>query len=77
MSDTINQYRMQDPTKQYPGPHFERQPQPAPGLAQNMSPQPDHGERSYQGFGRLKGRRARIFTRRVAQGHPLIPFSYC
>jgi NAD(P)-dependent dehydrogenase (short-subunit alcohol dehydrogenase family) len=60
MSDTINQYRMQDPTKQYSGPQFERQPQPAPGLAQNMSPQPDHGERSYQGFGRLKGRRALI-----------------
>lgn len=60
MGATVNQYRMQDPTKQYPGPKFERQPQEAPGLAQAMSPKPDHGETSYQGFGRLKGRRALI-----------------
>ncbi len=60
MDSTVNQYRMQDPTKQYPGPAFERQPQTAPGLAQDMSPKPDHGEQSYQGFGRLKGRRALI-----------------
>ncbi|MFP3707973.1 SDR family oxidoreductase [Paraburkholderia sp. SIMBA_009] len=60
MPPTLNQYTMQDPTKQYPGPDFERQPQSAPGLAQEMTPQPDHGESSYQGFGRLKGRRALI-----------------
>jgi NAD(P)-dependent dehydrogenase (short-subunit alcohol dehydrogenase family) len=60
MSPTVNQYAMQDPTKQYPGPDFARQPQPAPGLAQEMTPKPDHGETSYQGFGRLKGRRALI-----------------
>lgn len=60
MSPTVNQYAMQDPTSQYPGPEFERQPQPAPGLAQQMSPKPDHGEISYHGFGRLKGRRALI-----------------
>lgn len=55
-----NQYRMQDPTTQYPGPGFERQPQEAPGLAREMSPKPDHGESSYHGFGRLAGRRALI-----------------
>lgn len=60
MAPTVNQYSMQDPTKQYPGPEFSRQPQPAPGLAQDMKPKPDHGETSYQGFGRLKGRRALI-----------------
>lgn len=60
MSPTVNQYAMQDPTKQYPGPDFARQPQPAPGLAQEMTPKPDHGETSYQGFGRLEGRRALI-----------------
>ncbi|AUT66557.1 SDR family oxidoreductase [Paraburkholderia terrae] len=60
MGATVSQYRMQDPTKQYPGPEFGRQPQEAPGLAQAMSPKPDHGETSYQGFGRLKGRRALI-----------------
>ncbi|HEY2024560.1 SDR family oxidoreductase [Paraburkholderia sp.] len=57
---TQNQYSMQDPLKQYPGPNFERQPQSPPGLAKDMNPRPDHGEQSYQGFGRLKGRRALI-----------------
>ena len=51
---------MQDPTKQYPRPGFPEQTQPPPGLAREMEPQPDHGEQSYQGFGRLKGRKALI-----------------
>lgn len=57
---THDQFSMQDPTKQYPQPPFERQPQSAPGLAQKMNPPPDHGEASYKGFGRLAGRRALI-----------------
>ncbi len=57
---TPNQYAMQDPTKQYPQPRFDKQPQSAPGLAQEMDPKPDHGEESYRGFGRLEGRRAII-----------------
>ncbi len=60
MSTTHNQWAMQDPTKQYPQPKFPDQPQSAPGLAQDMSPKPDHGETSYHGFGRLAGRRALI-----------------
>ncbi|WP_144107201.1 SDR family oxidoreductase [Paraburkholderia sp. BCC1886] len=60
MSHVPNQYAMQDPRTQYPQPDFERQPQPAPGLAKDMTPKPDHGESSYQGFGRLAGRRALI-----------------
>ncbi|MFL9912983.1 SDR family oxidoreductase [Paraburkholderia sp. RL17-337-BIB-A] len=60
MSDTKNRFTMQDPTKQYPQPPFERQPQSPPGLAKQMNPQPDHGENSYKGFGRLAGRRALI-----------------
>ena len=55
-----DQFTMQDPTKQYPQPKFEKQPQSAPGLAQEMVPKPDHGETSYKGFGRLHGRRAII-----------------
>jgi NAD(P)-dependent dehydrogenase (short-subunit alcohol dehydrogenase family) len=55
-----NQYAMQDPTKQYPQPKFDKQPQSAPGLASEMDPKPDHGEESYRGFGRLAGRRAII-----------------
>ncbi|MFM0642832.1 SDR family oxidoreductase [Paraburkholderia bryophila] len=60
MSETRDQFTMQDPTKQYPQPPFERQPQSAPGLARQMTPRPDHGETSYKGFGRLVGRRALI-----------------
>lgn len=59
MSST-NQYTMCDPTTQYPRPPFEEQPQEAPGLAKKMIPRPDHGEDSYVGFGRLKGRKALI-----------------
>ncbi|MGM3424344.1 SDR family oxidoreductase [Pseudomonas benzopyrenica] len=55
-----NQYRMQNPLTQYPQPEFPKQPQEAPGLAQVMQPRPDHGETSYQGFGRLAGRKALI-----------------
>ena len=55
-----NQYTMQNPVTQYPAPPFPRQPQNAPGLTQKMTPQPDHGEESYRGFGRLEGRRALI-----------------
>ena len=50
---TKNQYEMQDPTTQYPRPEFPEQMQPEPGLAKDMTPKPDHGEESYQGFGRL------------------------
>ncbi len=60
MSIAANQYTMRDPRTQYPQPTFDEQPQPVPGLAQDMVPKPDHGETSYQGFGRLKGRRALI-----------------
>lgn len=59
MSST-DQYSMRDPTTQYPRPPFEEQPQKAPGLAKDMKPRPDHGEDSYVGFGRLKGRKALI-----------------
>ncbi|WP_275445736.1 MULTISPECIES: SDR family oxidoreductase [unclassified Halomonas] len=51
---------MQDPTNQYPQPPFPRQPQEWPGLASEMTPRPDHGETSYEGAGRLTGRKALI-----------------
>ncbi|WP_395651573.1 SDR family oxidoreductase [Brevundimonas sp.] len=51
---------MQDPREQYPRPPFPKQPQPAPGLAERMTPEPDHGETSYKGSGRLAGRKALI-----------------
>lgn len=51
---------MQDPRRQYPQPPFPRQPQAEPGLVSRMTPRPDHGEDSYEGHGRLKGRKALI-----------------
>jgi NAD(P)-dependent dehydrogenase (short-subunit alcohol dehydrogenase family) len=49
-----------NPVEQYPKPGFPEQSQPEPGLASEMQPVPDHGEQSYQGSGRLTGRRAVI-----------------
>ncbi len=49
-----------DPRDKYPKPPFKRQSQPWPGLAGKMDPRPDHGEQSYVGSGRLKGRKALI-----------------
>ncbi len=51
---------MQDPREQYPKPPFPQQPQAAPGIAAKMEPKPDHGETSYTGSGKLKGRKALI-----------------
>lgn len=55
-----NQHTMQDPVKQYPSPPFPKQTQPEPGLAKKMDPKPDHGEKTYQGTGRLTGRKALV-----------------
>jgi NAD(P)-dependent dehydrogenase (short-subunit alcohol dehydrogenase family) len=49
-----------DPTTKFPKPPFPDQKQPWPGLASKMDPKPDHGEGSYQGSGRLAGRKAFI-----------------
>jgi NAD(P)-dependent dehydrogenase (short-subunit alcohol dehydrogenase family) len=52
--------KLEDPTAKYPKPPFKSQSQPWPGLASQMDPRPDHGESSYKGSGRLKGRKALI-----------------
>ena len=44
----------------YPKPPFPSQRQPMPGSTAKMDPRPDHGETSYKGSGRLKGKRAII-----------------
>ena len=51
---------MEDPREKYPKPPFKSQQQPWPGLARDMDPKPDHGEKSYKGTGRLQGRKALI-----------------
>ena len=50
----------QDPTTRYPGPPQPRQRQPMPGYTDEMTPEPDHGEHSYRGSGRLMDRAALI-----------------
>jgi NAD(P)-dependent dehydrogenase (short-subunit alcohol dehydrogenase family) len=51
---------LQDPRSKYPRPPYLQQQQELPASAANMQPKPDHGEESYKGSGRLKGRRALI-----------------
>jgi len=60
ITSSKNQFEIQDPTKQYPPPKFPKQTQQVPGLAREMDPKPDHGEDSYQGLGRLLGRKALV-----------------
>lgn len=55
-----DQYTMQDPTKQYPVMDIPEQRQSEPGLDAKLEPKADHGETSYRGSGRLKGRKALI-----------------
>ena len=48
------------PGKRNPQPEFPQQDQPHPGATDEMEPQPDHGESSYQGHGLLKDRHSVI-----------------
>ncbi|GEP46772.1 SDR family oxidoreductase [Microbacterium saccharophilum] len=50
----------QDPRTKYPEGGFPAQEQEQPGLTDETMPEPDHGETSYTGSGRLEGRRALI-----------------
>jgi NAD(P)-dependent dehydrogenase (short-subunit alcohol dehydrogenase family) len=55
-----NQHEMQDPTSQYPVMDIPAQSQPEPGLDVKLKPQADHGQTTYEGQERLKGRKALI-----------------
>ncbi|MBI9114859.1 SDR family oxidoreductase [Sanguibacter suaedae] len=50
----------QDPTTQQPAPEQPADDMTPPGTTDEMSQEPDHGETSYTGSGRLEGRRALI-----------------
>jgi hypothetical protein len=52
--------QLTDPTTKHTTDPFPRQEQSPPGLTDKMAPQPDHGEQSYRGSGRLQDRRALI-----------------
>jgi NAD(P)-dependent dehydrogenase (short-subunit alcohol dehydrogenase family) len=49
---------VRDPREVGPKPPFPQQPQTHPGSVHEMDPPADHGEKSYQGSGKLKGRTA-------------------
>jgi hypothetical protein len=49
-----------DPRQEGPRPDFAQAPIEVPGLTSEMNPEPDHGEASYRGLGRLAGRKALI-----------------
>jgi NAD(P)-dependent dehydrogenase (short-subunit alcohol dehydrogenase family) len=57
---SANQYEMQNPLTQFPQPEFPGQTQEPPGSVHALKPAADHGEHSYVGFGRLKGRKALV-----------------
>ncbi len=50
----------QNPSDKYPKPPFPEQEQTAPGQEKLLQPLADHGEHSYKGNGRLKGKKAII-----------------
>lgn len=56
----FNQYTMRDPRDMYAKPPFQQQPQDKPGIEAVMDPVPDDGAETYQGHGRLSGRKALI-----------------
>ena len=59
-SNVTSNVDLEDPRNKYPKPPFKEQSQEWPGLANKMTPKPDHGETTYKGSGRLKGRKALI-----------------
>lgn len=55
-----NQHKIQDPTTQHPKMHIPKQRQTEPGLDAELIPKADHGEETYQGSGKLEGRKALV-----------------
>ncbi|WP_241739195.1 SDR family oxidoreductase [Pontibacter beigongshangensis] len=52
--------KMQDPKEQYKKPPYPKQQQEPPGTEDELTPQADHGEKTYKGSGKLTGRKAVI-----------------
>src|SRR5690242_20760080 len=55
-----DQYSQQDPKEQHDQPATEGEQQRHPGSTGAMGDEPDHGEESYKGSGRLEGKKAVI-----------------
>jgi NAD(P)-dependent dehydrogenase (short-subunit alcohol dehydrogenase family) len=60
MPTQINEPRIADPRREGQQPPFDEPKQSAPGTSAEMRNQPDYGEESYKGLGRLTGRKALI-----------------
>jgi NAD(P)-dependent dehydrogenase (short-subunit alcohol dehydrogenase family) len=60
MKSQKKQENKKKPDEQYPVPPFPKQEQNPPGKEKDLKPLADHGETSYQGYGRLKGKKAII-----------------
>src|SRR5947209_13810161 len=57
---SIQHAQSQNPTEQGPKPPFPEQQQEYPGRESAMQPEPDYGEQTYTGLGRLRGKTAVI-----------------
>jgi len=57
---TLRPTAPENPVEREPKPPFPEQPQQPPGLEKEMQPRPDYGEQTYQGTGRLQGKKALI-----------------
>src|SRR5690242_4016930 len=55
-----DQYSQQDPKEQHDQPATEGEQQRHPGSTGAMGDEPDHGEHTYRGSGRLEGKKAVI-----------------
>jgi NAD(P)-dependent dehydrogenase (short-subunit alcohol dehydrogenase family) len=56
-----DQHTPQDPTRQYDASEGQGgEKQPPPGSTEDMAPEPDHGEQTYRGSGKLTDKRALI-----------------
>lgn len=64
-----NQYVKQDPRSQYPTITPAKDTQPEPGLDADLKPGADHGQSTYEGAGRLNGRKALITGGDSGIGH--------
>ncbi len=60
MADDKSKKKNPDPQEAGAKPPFPKQQQSTPGTEAKLSPKADHGEDSYKGFDRLKGRAALV-----------------
>lgn len=60
MTPQENNKNMQDPQEKFNTPPYDAPMQDEPGLQSRLDPPADHGEESYKGTGKLKGKKAII-----------------